>query len=112
MTSLRPTRRRRAGSSSAQGPESPLGLAPDGVYLAADVTTGAGGLLHHRFTLTSSRLAVYFLLHVPAGHPGWALPTVLPCGVRTFLDTRVPRSPDRLAAFSVRERPCTPSPHP
>ena len=32
------------------------------------------------------RLAVYFLLHVPAGHPGWVLPTVLPCGVRTFLD--------------------------
>ena len=30
----------------------PLGLAPDGVYLAACVTTGAGGLLHHRFTLT------------------------------------------------------------
>ena len=31
------------------------------------------------------RLAVCFLWHCPAGHPGWALPTILPCGVRTFL---------------------------
>ena len=31
----------------------PLGLAPGGVYQAARVTPGAGGLLHHRFTLTS-----------------------------------------------------------
>ncbi len=28
------------------------GLAPGGVYLASPVTQGAGGLLHHRFTLT------------------------------------------------------------
>jgi len=30
----------------------PLDLAPGGVYLAAQVTLSAGGLLHHRFTLT------------------------------------------------------------
>ena len=30
----------------------PLDLAPGGVYLATAVTRGAGGLLHHRFTLT------------------------------------------------------------
>jgi hypothetical protein len=29
-----------------------LGLAPGGVYRATPVTRGAGGLLHHRFTLT------------------------------------------------------------
>ena len=29
--------------------------------------------------------AVCSLWHCPAGHPGWALPTTLPCGVRTFL---------------------------
>ena len=29
-----------------------LGLAPGGVYLAASVARDAGGLLHHRFTLT------------------------------------------------------------
>src|SRR6478752_3925642 len=31
------------------------GLAPGGVYLAFPVTREAGGLLHHRFTLTRSR---------------------------------------------------------
>lgn len=32
-----------------------LDLAPGGVYLAAHVTVGAGGLLHHPFTLTSRK---------------------------------------------------------
>jgi hypothetical protein len=32
-----------------------------------------------------SRVAVCFLWHCPAGHPGSALPTTLPCGARTFL---------------------------
>ncbi len=41
-------------------------------------------------------LAVCSLWHFPAGHPGWVLPTTLPCGVRTFLDTCVPRSPGQL----------------
>src|SRR5215831_16075029 len=34
--------------------------------------------------------AVCFLWHCPAGHPGSALPTTLPCGARTFL-TGFPR---------------------
>jgi hypothetical protein len=38
----------RAGAA----PPLPLDLAPGGVYRAAQVTLGAGGLLHHRFTLT------------------------------------------------------------
>jgi len=29
--------------------------------------------------------AVCFLWHFPAGYPGSALPTTLPCGARTFL---------------------------
>jgi len=29
-----------------------LGFAPGGVCLAGDITAAAGGLLHHRFTLT------------------------------------------------------------
>jgi hypothetical protein len=52
---VRPTREHRAGrpQSLAQGNcVSPPGLAPGGVYRAAAVTCGAGGLLHHRFTLT------------------------------------------------------------
>ena len=71
----------------------PSDLAPGGVYRAAAVTCGAGGLLHHRFTLTAGQpgprasrpAAVCFLWHCPAGHPGSALPTTLPCGARTFL---------------------------
>src|SRR5690625_4716305 len=45
--------------------------------------------------------AVCFLWHFPAGHPGWALPTILPCGVRTFLgtDLSVTRPPGRLIHF-------------
>ena len=43
---------------SSDGPPSNallFGLAPGGVYLAPDVTTGTGELLPHRFTLTSRR---------------------------------------------------------
>src|SRR5262249_24871196 len=70
---------------------------------AAAVTCGAGGLLHHRFTLTPpparrrSGEAVCFLWHCPAGHPGAALPTTLPCGARTFLTRHAARH-DRPAA--------------
>jgi hypothetical protein len=67
-----------------------LDLAPGGVYRAARVTPGAGGLLPRRFTLTAPSgdgAAVCFLWHFPAGHPGLVLPTTLPCGARTFLGT-------------------------
>jgi len=30
-------------------------------------------------------VAVYFLWHCPAGHPGWLLATTVLCGARTFL---------------------------
>ena len=78
-------------------PHGPSDLAPGGVYLAARITPGAGGLLHHRFTLTLGPArrpgprAVCFLWHCPAGHPGSALPTTLPCGARTFLTGVSPR---------------------
>ena len=78
--------------ASADARARPLDLAPGGVYRATPVTWGAGGLLHHRFTLTSEE-AVFSLWHFPAGHPGWALPTTVLCGVRTFLDP--PRKVDR-----------------
>jgi hypothetical protein len=92
---VRSTRGHRAGrpQSLAQGTAgSPLDLAPGGVYQAVAVTCGAGGLLHHRFTLTprTRRGAVCFLWHCPAGHPGSALPTTLPCGARTFLTGLAP----------------------
>src|SRR5689334_25240113 len=55
---VRSTREPRAGRprTLAQGTVVPLlDLAPGGVYLATAVTCGAGGLLHHRFTLTPAR---------------------------------------------------------
>ncbi len=81
------------------------GLAPGGVYRATPVTWHAGGLLHHRFTLTHTKWAVYFLWHFPAGHPGWVLPTTLLCGARTFLgDAMRPRG--RLAISSAPPEYC------
>ncbi len=51
----RPTRRLgRAVLDRLRRSVLPFGLAPGGVYLAIPVTRDAGGLLHHRFTLTSS----------------------------------------------------------
>jgi hypothetical protein len=81
----------------------PSGLAPGGVCRAGRVAPTAGGLLHRRFTLADPNgSAVCSLWHCPAGHPGWALPTTLPCGARTFLSTAgVPRPPDRLASPSL-----------
>ena len=51
---------------------SPLDLAPGGVYRAAAVTCGAGGLLHHRFTLTPAlaRGRSVFCGTVPRVTPG------------------------------------------
>ncbi len=49
--------------------------------------------------------AVCFLWHCPAGHPGSALPTTLPCGARTFLDMAAratPRPPGRLVRRLTR----------
>ena len=76
-----------------------LDLAPGGVYQATMVTHSAGGLLHHRFTLTWQQCsqAVCFLWHFPAGRPGSGLPTTLPCGVRTFLTRPVKHRPGATA---------------
>ena len=52
--------------------------------------------------------AVCFLWHCPAGHPGSALPTTLPCGARTFLTAhRAARPPGRLARHR-QDRTCRP----
>ena len=66
----------------------------------------AGELLPHRFTLTAAviahvGLAVYSLLHFPSGYPAWPLASILPFGVRTFLELRScdlnPRQPAGLS---------------
>ena len=113
---VRSTREHRAGRPQplAQAPrpkpQGPSDLAPGGVYRAAAVTCGAGGLLHHRFTLTPADAgAVCFLWHCPAGHPGSALPTTLPCGARTFLTGLAPGATARpthpCSGYAERHRP-------
>jgi hypothetical protein len=108
-----------AAPVTVSGQPSPYDLAPGGVYRAARVTSGAGGLLHHRFTLTAQyHAAVCSLWHYPAGHPGWALPTTVPCGARTFLDDAVPstaaaarpaRPPFSYSSLPRRPRVLTPA---
>jgi len=66
------------GASDGPPSNAPLfGLAPDGVYRAAGVTTGTGELLPHPFTLTcfdtGPKQAVCFLWHFPWGHPRFPL---------------------------------------
>ena len=72
-------------------------LAPDGVYLASQVTLASGELLPHRFTLTqrkslprlSPKLACIgrftFCGTSPWPYDRSALPTIPLCGARTFL---------------------------
>src|SRR5262245_28904550 len=51
--------------------------------------------------------AVCSLWHFPASHLDWALPSILPCGVRTFLGRVTPqgsartRPPGRLATNTI-----------
>ena len=92
------------GSVSGRAALSLLNLAPDGVCRAGPVARVAGALLPHRFTLTCAARkrpsAVCSLWHFPAGHPGWPLASILPCGAPTFLnplgEPSEPRPPGRL----------------
>ena len=81
----RPTRER-----DEQPHRSLSDLAPGEVYRADRVTTAAGGLLPHRFTLTANRNPRRSVLcgTVSRVTPGWVLPTALLCGARTFLGDR------------------------
>ena len=86
-----------------------FGLAPDGVCRAKPVTRPAGELLPRRFTLTSGvtqasrpRRSIFCgTVPIRAAHRGterWALPTIAPCGVRTFLRGTSP-DPSRRTGF-------------
>jgi len=71
-------------------------LAPGGVCRAARVTPGAGGLLHHRFTLARRRGArrSAFCGTVPRVAPGGRYPP--PCPVESGLSSSTPvRAPTR-----------------
>ena len=96
-----------SGACAAAPPYGILGLAPGGVCLAIPVTRNAGALLPHRFTLTTARVAVYFLWHCPASHLGLPLAITLLCEVRTFLGSSQALSP--IDRQMIRGRPANSS---
>ncbi len=88
------------------GMAAPLDLAPGGVYLALRVTSEAGGLLHHRFTLTwtlRSRRSV-FCGTVPRVTPGGRYPP--PCPVEPGRSSGGSQDPH--AAARPARPPCRP----
>src|SRR5882672_7487795 len=91
----RPTRKLCGANPRARRATSPslFGLSPSGVCTARGVTTSAVSsyLTISPLPADRSRPAVYFLLHFPWNRSRWALPTTLPCGVRTFLDPAAKR---------------------
>lgn len=84
------------------GPEGPdLDLAPSGVYRAGRVTSVAGGLLHHRFTLTYRGRRSVFCGTVPRVTPGGRYPP--PCSVEPGRSSAGPvRDPSRPPGRLVR----------
>src|SRR6476661_5552088 len=86
--------------SSAGRVIAPIGVAPGGACLAAPVSGGAGGLLHHRFTLASAFTCDVggrspLCCAIQRVSPSGGYPAPSPCGVPTFLDACAPRLPDR-----------------
>ena len=93
----RPTRGHARAARCGTRPLAPLfGLAPGGVYPAADVATGAVRSYRTISPLPpglpgragSAGSAVSFLWHFPWARAPQALPGTLPCGARTFLPSR------------------------
>jgi len=75
-----------------------LGLAPGGGCLAVDIAAGAGGLLHHLFTLASKACALRrsFSVALSPGYPDRVLPGTMLFRARTFLKRHSrPRLPGR-----------------
>src|SRR6266576_6080516 len=84
------------GPSAGRLLAGPVCLAPDGVWLAAVSPRRWWALtppFHpylQRLRRDASLSAVSFLCHFPSAFAAWVRPSVLPCGVRTFLEPRGP----------------------
>ncbi len=83
-----------------------LGLAPDGGYLAARITAGAGGLLHHLFTITHLRglfVSVALLSGRFTPHGGFPTPGYSPtsCFMECGLSS-IPSTQDRDCPTSLK----------
>src|SRR5262249_14585656 len=92
---VRSTHEHRAGrpQTLAQAPRpkphGPSDLAPGVVYLAARITPGAGGLLHHRFTLTLGQAKASLLSVALSGVPPGVVVTDRPARRSRDLPHRV-----------------------
>ena len=86
---------------SAPKAGAPLGLAPGGVYRAVPVTRDAGGLLHHRFTLTPLARGGLFSVALSRGSPRVA--------VSNHPALRSPDFPRRAHFRARRDRPASSS---
>lgn len=95
-SSLPGTQEKRAASRSREASFIPAWPCSKWGLPGRGITTSAGGLLPHRFTLTSCE-AVCFCGPVRQISPPRGLPGILLFGVRTFLDRAParPRSPDQ-----------------
>jgi hypothetical protein len=112
----RSTRRHRAGrprtpaQAVTPGGSGPFDLAPGGVYRAAPVTRGAGGLLPHRFTLTPK--GGLFSVALSRGSPRVAVsnhPALWSPDVPRRHPEAPTRPPGRLVGFCPRSRGWRPS---
>jgi hypothetical protein len=86
---------------SAPKSGTPLGLAPGGVYRAVPVTRDAGGLLHHRFTLTPLTRGGLFSVALSRESPRVA--------VSNHPALRSPDFPRRARCRARRDRPASSS---
>ena len=102
---VRPTHRHRAGHPRSPAQRAvigaPFGLAPGGVYRAVPVTWDAGGLLHHRFTLTPLTRGGLFSVALSRGSPRVA--------VSNHPALRSPDFPRRARHRAQRDRPANSS---
>jgi len=77
-----------------------FGLAPNGVCRALNVAIQAVSSCLAVSPLPSTILGGLFSVALSPGHPAFALRTILPCGVRTFLPgTRPERSCTRFTPY-------------
>lgn len=80
-----------------------FGLAPGGVYLAAQSPERRCALTAPLHPYPALLGGFHFCGTIPWGYPLWVLPSTLPCGARTFLTYR-------LSTHGTRDHPdCLPS---
>ena len=95
---------RKCPVSRTCGPRAPtFDLAPSGVYRAASVTRCAGGLLHHRFTLTEIASGGLFSVALSRG-----LPRVGVTHHRALWSPDFPQQPKLEVSITAAARPARP----